>query len=206
MLKAFLVLLLFHASDSKAIEPLSQFQKAMAALSSDSTQGYSLLEQISPESSDFLPTLEELQKIHYKNKEWNRFFSYAIFYRNNYLNDQGASKKEENFRPKMLSLEILALGKQCQWDEAFRVANFAIQYGKTHSISKDKMKEIHHAFSLLQIQHVYPKVTDAKIGSEVSGSIFKETQAWPIHSSRVLPKIKHPKVLRLQLENLCPSN
>src|SRR5690349_15444881 len=125
-----LSLILAHSTLGFADEP-SLFKKAEQLLQANkSEEAYSVLEEIPAESPDFLSSLEELQKINYGKNEWDKFFATAVFYRLKYLSNPEALQKKEDFRPRMLALEILALGKQCYWEEAEWVAHLGIEIAK----------------------------------------------------------------------------
>ncbi len=164
-------------------------------------QAYALLEKMPRENPDFFSAWIELQKIHYSHAEWDRFFAYATFYRKNYLEGVPPAEQKANFRARLLALEILALGKQCQWDSAFAVAKEGLDLAQKIGSPAD-VQEIDQAFSLVQLQHSYPKVKNAKDGSTIPHSIFKSELHWPIQNKNIT-QLEHPRLLRLKIKNLC---
>ena len=132
--------------------------------------------------------------------EWDRFFAYAVFYREKVLShpiDSESFKKA--FIPQMISLEILALAKFCHWDEAKEIAETSLQVAHQAGLSAP---EIESAHTFLNIQHQYPKMSQAKKGSSVPSSVFTKEIHWKIkHES--IQQVSHPKFLKMKIAKRC---
>ena len=156
-----------------------------------------LLESIPAGSREFIPALLELEKIHYRAQAWDRFFSYASFYRQKVLNDP--SLWRQNFRQRFFALEILALLKHCLFSAAVQVGEQGLEIAKK---TRAGSSEIRHALIFVtpfeKIKEMRSPVNETAIPSMV----MSETHYWPIHPS-TLEAIQHPKFLKFEVQSRC---
>ncbi len=197
----FLILLfsLFSSSLSYSSQEVSSFQWAKNLIAQGKEhEAYSLLDQIPVQDSEFLSALLELQKIHYTQNEWDKFFAYSIFYRQRYLT-------QPPFRlvSTLLSLEVLALSKQCLWEEALSLVEFGID--KSQSLKdKKSLEELEQAAAVLKLHHSFPKLRNEKKGSDVPHGVLRSDLYWPIRAN-LIDTVQHPRFLRLKIENRCSN-
>lgn len=175
------------------------FERALVFLQQGKSQEANvILENIPQSHPKFLSALLELQKLNYKNEDWNRFFAYAVFYRQNYINHPVVS--QDQFKVRLLSLEALALGKYCLWKEADAVIYKGLEIAKKSS--RSDIQELENTKMLLNALRVYPGAQKSARNAEIPSSIFQEIHYWPISHKRAM-NVAHPKYMRLQLESRC---
>lgn len=172
----------------------------IASASEDQHPSVSTLEEIATDSPDFLGAMEELQKIYYSKQEWDKFFAYALFYRKKFLPSESLDFQRSKFSPTLLSLEILALGKQCHWDEAKEIAEASVILAKKLNKGVSQLEEALH---MIQLQSQYPNLKNVKSGAKIQSSLFKSVQLWPVNSKQI--PTQHPKFFRVKISNQCVS-
>lgn len=165
------------------------------------SSAYDEFETVSRKNDDFLLSLVELQKLHYKQQEWSKFFAYSVFYRKVYLNDSAQWK--DNFKARVFTLEALALGKHCLWDQAYFILSQGIEIAK--QLNSPDLEELEHALiffpSLKSYTHPSLKAQENK---HIPTAFFRDTNYWPIDfKNNLLNQIPHPRVLRLKVESRC---
>lgn len=197
----FIALLLTTPAFSSA-ENETPYQKALGLLrQGKSAEAYPLLESISLDSEESKLSLVELQKLHYQRQEWDKFFAYAVFYRQKLLADPSLWQK--NFSSRMISLEILALTKQCQWESAHQVGQLGLKIAQT--LQSPEIAEIEHALVYLPPLQKLKNIQGPPKETSIPHSIQRRTRYWPIQT-KTLSAIEHPKFLRLKVENRCSND
>ena len=102
----------------------------------------SQLEKLNYGGESFLPAILEIQKINYIEKDWDRFFGLASYYRKKLLYSTEISV--QNFRQEMLALEILALVRHCRLSEALRIIEWSLWLaGEINKDSSKIQKTVH---------------------------------------------------------------
>lgn len=188
-------------------QALSPYAEALSALKENKTSlAYEILESIPETDSNFIPALAELQKLHYKQQDWSKFFAYSIFYRQKFLQEK--HKWNTNFNAQLLTLEALALGKHCRWEEAYSIVNYGLSVanqiqspGSLPTPSKDT-KDLKLVLIFLPPLKTYPRTQTPTQEGEIPHSIFRSLKYWPM-DTRMLSSIAHPKYLRFRLESKC---
>jgi hypothetical protein len=165
-----------------------------------SAHAFDALDDISADDENFIPALIEAQKKHYKHQEWDRFFANAIFYRYQKLNTLDQLKN--NFKGRLIAMEVMALAKHCQWEEANTVLLPAMEIAK--KIQSDDFSELEKEFVLLPAVKYFPHIQKKTTEAKIPESIFSSTQFWPIQSSS-LQYVSHPKWIRVKVQNLCKN-
>ena len=189
--------LLFLASASAEVS--SPFQRGIElAKEGRITEAYAHLESVLPQSPEFLSSLLELQKLHYQEQRWDRFFAYANFYRQKVLADP--TNWSQNFNPRFFALEILALVKHCQWQTAEQVGQWGLHIAR--EIQFSSVGEIQRALNYLPPLERYKTIHRHANQSSIPSSIQSRTRYWPIHS-QTMSYVDHPKQLRMKIESRC---
>lgn len=175
---------------------------APAALAKEDLNGksYLELENISEESPVFVDALLELQKIHFKTQNWDRFFSYSLFYRKKIMADE--KDWQTNFRGRFYALEILALAKHCMTDMAEKVAVEGILIAK--KLNSPERTSLEDTLIFVSPLKTLPQVRGTIDAIHIPESVFKETNHWPIQA-RYLQEVRHPKVLRVKVKSRCEN-
>lgn len=179
---------------SISIALISPFTSAFAE------QSYQELEQVEAHSPQFPDALLELQKIHFKNQNWDQFFAYALFYRRNVMADQ--KSWEKNFRSRLYSLEILALSKHCLTEAAESVYQEGLAVAA--QIKSKETVEIENAAIFAPPLKTFSQVRGTVQPISIPESILKQTNYWPIQN-KFLQAVRHPKVLRVHVKSRCEN-
>lgn len=188
------LLLLVISSSLEARAGDRAFQNAMELLRrGNTTEAYAILESIPETAPDFTDALVELQKIHYRNQDWERFFAYAQFFRHRIL------AGTLTLRARMISLESFALAKHCQWETSQSVLNWALTETAIQSKAHDELLETK---DYLRLHSSFPHEAIRSAQGNGIGTLFSRTKAWKIQAKR-LDNIPHPKYLRLHLDSQC---
>lgn len=159
-----------------------------------------ILETIPMESTEFIDALTELEKIYYRRENWQRFFSYATFYRKHFLSDENRTRTF--FNSNLLALEVLALSRHCLWDAAQKIALSSLNSAKKLDIpSTESLKK---AIDFLGLQHTFPEAHPGKEDRHRPKAIFSKELIWELQPGQIL-QVAHPKFLRIRVESRCES-
>lgn len=159
---------------------------------------YQLWDSMSPEDPEYPDALTELQKIHYRRQEWQKFFGYARFYREKVLrSDEGLKTK---LRARLISLEAMALAKHCQWGPSRDLIDIALKLPQISSLSD--RSELDEVRSYLELHHAYPHSNEAAGQPDKPRTLFTARVFWSLTSEQVA-RLSHPKNLRVVVENRC---
>lgn len=205
-------------------------ENALNALSqNDLKKAYGTLESVDSDTLAYRMAYLEMQKIHYRLQDWDRFFGFAQFYRKKLL--------PQFFQPELISLEALALTKHCQYDASIRVIEFAkeltsiLKNGKPKNntiLSKLYEKEITrgggdkqelsrkisaleaHIKSIQNLLTLQDKLPGHVKANAVASKIrlFSKDMFWSVESkdakSQVIQNaVKNPRSMRVYVKNLC---
>ena len=151
----------------------------------------SQLENLNYGGESFLPAILEIQKINYIEKDWDRFFALASYYRKRLLYSTEISV--ENFRQEMLALEILALIRHCRLSEALRIIEWSLWLAREINKDSSTIQKTVHFFKL-----------KTKIGEKKVQKIDWERQInlWPVDTESV-KRLGNPKHLRMKVNSQC---
>lgn len=155
-------------------------------------------DEVTLESSEFVPSLLEAQRILYQKQEWEKFFGRAIFYRNRFLNS--GSIEKQNFREELIALEAMALIRFCRWDDAAAVLKQGVKMSKSLGTSGEGWLD--QAQSFLSAFKNYPDIKSTQRDVQNPSSVFNTTQYWAV-SKDLLKHVSHPRNLRLNVKSLC---
>lgn len=149
------------------------------------------LEKLNYEEEGFLFALLEIQKINYIEKDWDRFFGLASYYRKKLLYSPEMATK--NFKQEMLTLEILALIRHCRYPEASQVIEWSLALAENIKKSSSKIKKTIY-FLKLKTQTGDEKVkrTDWE----------KQINLWPVDPKNI-NRLDNPKYLRMKVDSKC---
>jgi hypothetical protein len=161
---------------------------------------YKRLESISTESPKFISALVELQKIHYQKGIWDKFFAYAVFYRNRSLDSE--EKWKSNFNSQLISLEVLGLAKHCHWQAGYQIAQQGIMIAK--KVAPPQSIEIENALVFYPALKSFEEIRGKQQTKEVPDSLFREMNYWKIKNDAIR-WVPHPRVLKFSIENRCQS-
>ena len=177
-------------------------QAARATAKGQAEAAYRLLDGIEPSSDDFPDALVEIQKLHYVNQDWPRFFAFAQFYRANLAaHPEAVSKK---YRSRAFSLEALALAKHCQWDIARVIDQEGLRLAAASPNIHQDQAELNEILEHLEAAHRFPAVLKTQAAQLNSTPVFNSTLFWGI-PPKELARIPHPRVLRVKVKNQCAS-
>ena len=177
-----------------------KFRQALAQLDNgDYRRAYRTLEEMERGDSNFVAGLVELQKIHYRRQQWDKFFAYALYYR------QGVAAGGKNALPlhaRMISLEVMALAKHCYWDKGRQILQWARK--RQSGLEAASRRELREAGEYLELHRQYPgrEVSRRESREETSSPLFSTTQEWRI-GEKQLAHIPHPRTLSLRLRSGC---
>ena len=151
----------------------------------------SWLEKLNYGDESFISAILEIQKINYIQKDWNRFFGLAAYYRKKLLSSHEISLK--NFRQEMLALEILALIRHCRFPESLKIIEWSLELAEKTKKDSSKIHKTVYFFKLKkQIDEIKTQKTDWK----------KHIQLWPVHPDRI-KQLSNPKYLRIKVKSQC---
>ena len=195
MKSVFLILLLAAGSAQGAV---SRFEDALVLLDRGAArEAYATLEGIPESDAEFADALVELQKLHYRRQDWNKFFAYAQFYRIKAVSGEAARRP---LRARMISLEAMALAKHCRWSTAEEVLAWGI--GQKDRMGREEHDELVKAREYLRLHNQFPKSALASEDQTKLPGAFSTEQAWKLQG-KMLASISHPKSLSVKLKSEC---
>ena len=139
-----------------------------------------------------MPALVELQKINYKENQWDRFFGLALYYRNLVLSS--SKERGKNFRQNPLVLEILALIRHCRFKESQKIKDWSLKLAQSLNTDSSYIKKTAPFFKLKKL------VGDQKIGPQ--NSLDEQIHSWPLKKHQ-LKWVDNPKNLRVKVKSQC---
>lgn len=160
---------------------LTSAQEVKMSLVSDS---------IMPHQKGFLSALVKDQKALYKSQNWDRFFGNSLFYRHNFLKSNNSTN--QNFIETIVALELIALGKHCQWEKVKQISNDI-----SSKANKKTKRAILKILKKVKLLKTIPQ--ESKNLDEIS---VKEKTLWKLNDEAI-NKIKHPKSIIYRVENKC---
>ena len=166
---------------------LSLFQKGHLR------QARAVFENINRGDTHFVPALVELQKINYKENQWDRFFGLALYYRNFLLSSPESVRK--NFKQNPLALEILALIRHCRFKESKKIKEWSLNMAQTINKNPSKIKKTSSFFKLKKLvgdQNQNQKAKDLK----------EQISLWPLKKQE-LKWVDNPRNLRVKVKSQC---
>ncbi len=148
-------------------------------------------EKINYENKDFISAIMEIQKINYTQRDWNRFFGLAVYYRKKLLSSHERSLK--NFRQEMLALEVLGLLRHCRFPESLEIIEWSLKLAEELKKDSSKIQKTVHFFKFKkQVGEIKTQKTDWK----------KQIRLWPVDSDRI-KWLSNPKHLRMKVKSQC---
>lgn len=148
-------------------------------------------EKLNYGNKDFISAIVEIQKINYIQKDWNRFFGLAIYYRKKLLSSREMSLK--NFRQEILALEILALFRHCRFSKALEIIEWSLKLAEELKKDSSKIQKTVHFFKFKKrVGDIKTQKTDWK----------KQIHLWPVDSDRI-KWLNNPKHLRMRVKSQC---
>lgn len=141
----------------------------------------------------FVRGLLEIQKINYIKNDWDYFFGLAVYYRNALLSSYEMSVK--NFQQEILTLEILALIRQCQFYESKKIIEWSMELAEKIKKDYSKIKKAIYFFNLEKL------IGDQKRNKD-KVDWRKRIYLWPLSPSQ-LKWLDNPKNLRMKVNNRC---
>jgi hypothetical protein len=194
-----LLALLGSAQHSYAAMP-SLYQQALLELDQAKIDSaYAHLEQLTASDAEFVDALVEEQKIHYLRGEWQKFFGYARFYRENLL-FKNSVPVAPAFRARLFSLEILALAKHCRWKEALAVGELGQAIAQ--SIGLPPSAELGRALTFLHLDTQYPNALEGKEQGRSPWYVRDGKIYWPLQANQ-LQYVTHPRAVRVVVQSRC---
>lgn len=189
------LLLTFNlALADSSTETTAKMFKAIDDLHSNNlTEAYQLLDQIPMDAPEYQIAFLEMQKLHYRTKNWDKFFGYATYYRKNLL------KVAPNVH--LMLLEILALSKHCQYDNAEKIFEAAKPY-----VTKDYLPQFQAIAEILNLQRILQgHVRTAPVKAPFEA--LTPTVHWFIpkrEREQILSDvIKNPRAVRIIVKSAC---
>ena len=151
-----------------------------------------LFESFHRGDTNFVPALVELQKINYREKQWDRFFGLALYYRSLLL----SSPKDwrTNFRQKPLALEILALIRHCRFKESQKIKEWSLNLAQSLNTDSHYIKKTANFFKLKKL------IGDQKTGTQ--NSLNEQIHSWPLKQQE-LKWVDNPQNLRVKVKSQC---
>lgn len=161
------------------------------------------LDAINVNAPEYVQAFGEIQKIQYRNNQWEKFFGYASFYR--------AKLMQENLDPQLNVLEALALIRHCQFEPAHNVIEQTKALIANNKKLNDEAKvraaaDIQAAESILELQqNLAARVTSDEARKSIKA--FSLESAWKVKESTkqdmVKSAINNPRALRVYVKNRC---
>lgn len=146
--------------------------------------------ELKVDSNEFLSVLFEEQKTLYKKGDWDRFFSNALFYRYHFLLTK--EKREKYFIEEMITLEILAYAKNCQWEEVGSIIKGVNEFSS--EADQKKMEILKAKINLLKAVPL-TKIDEKPV-------VESNKVLWALETNKIT-QIKHPKEIIVKVENKC---
>lgn len=171
---------------------VSFFQKGVKFFQKNQLKkALNLFEQINHQDKNFILALLEIQKIHYINKDWDQFFGRAFYYRNMLLSSKALAQK--NFHQDLLTLEILALLRHCQFFPANQLHIYSLELAKKLKKPSSNIKKTKYFLTLQKrVGDPLKKPSDWK----------QDTHLWPV-TSQQLKWVDNPKNIKMRVQNVC---
>ena len=195
--------------DSTNSAKLNPFMRALSEQNFE--MATHLLEDMPTQTSAFRGAYTELEKALYRSKSWDRFFSFASFYRNNMA--------VVGWEPKLLVMEALALTKHCQVSAADQVTTLSLELVSTMKLNPgfatrplaeradfEQFKEdILQVRRLLALQQKLPPIKTTETKTRVS--LFNPNILWQISENAAPPVlqklVKRPSEFRVYVRDIC---
>ena len=177
---------------------VSPFDEALRLIDSGRTRdAYNKLESIPFGEQQFVDALIELQKMHYRHQQWQKFFAYAQFYRYRTVTDTA----HVELKARMISLEVMALTKHCHWRTAQEVLGWALsQRGR---LSAADFRELVETGEYIRLHNQFPRTATATSDlKKIANAAFSNVQVWKI-KGKSMASISHPKYLSVKLKSEC---
>lgn len=147
------------------------------------------------DNETFLSTLIKENKDLYKNKNWDKFFGNSLFYRAHFLDSKNKQKKF--FNKNIIGLELLAYAKHCQWQQVDYLTQTLKQNASNDLI--EQIEALSQRVKLLkEMPQSNPKSNTAKLMKKDS----EKYRLWKLNIEKIR-EVKHPKYIRLKVENKC---
>lgn len=195
-----LFLLLAHAPVDASLAQTDLYEEAIHHLSLNHLdRAHELLEKVEVGSKAFVPALEEIQKIHFIRKEWEKFFAYATFYRKALLSKKAEAQK--NFSSRILSLELMGLARFCHWAVAERLAQASVEFAEELGLDSSELKRTQ---SIMQLSRWVTTHNQKQQVHSMPGNFFSNRLFWKIEDHSI-SQVRHPRVLKMKVKNLCES-
>jgi hypothetical protein len=198
------VTLCTNARTATVNSPLTEMREGLSSIHAGKlADGYTALSTIPVSSREYRYAFLEMQKLHYRNGDWDRFFGFATFYRKQLATTQ--------FEPETIYLEVLALTKHCQFEAAQRlIASLKadVQTKLTGADARVHLERIDAIEDLLFLQTRIPgNIQTSAVNRPVKA--FSSTLQWNISEQSkaqvATTIIKNPRALRVYVKNVCEA-
>ncbi len=193
--------IVFSEPPSEAAKPSVQ-EGVRLAKAGDYEAALSIFEKVSKDDPTFVRALGEIEKIHYRRRDWNRFFAYAFYYQERFVGRPGM--REGEFSAPTLALEVLALVRHCYKQKAIEKLTTAYRLASTMGVGSTP--ELALARSYLELAKILPKTMDPVTDTRhLPRGAFQKTLLWNLDRKSAIDRIDHPRVLRIEVKNRCES-
>lgn len=157
-----------------------------------------LLFQISKADEDFPEASELLIQNYFKNKNYSKLLSSAIFYRRWF--EQNSSLL--TYRPKIFALEALSLAMNCHFKSAEAVLEISEQYAQQFKVSNNFIAQTKQQIKMTKsFPEFLAKTNQTQASKELSDK--KDLRnLWKVEFEQ-LDQLPNAKNLQLKLEDLC---
>jgi hypothetical protein len=183
-----------HAGDVPFVRALHELE------SGHIEEAKSDLVQIGLSDPTYLDALTELQKIRFKQGDWQAFFGGAFYYRKKFLSAEAGL--HSNFRSRILSLEALALAEHCRWEQARTLAQASLDMAR--ALKNSGEAELKDTLDYVELSHAFPKALASRSEPGTPSVLFSSTLFWKIQNQSIA-SIRHPEILRVKVDNQCGS-
>lgn len=192
---AFVLFFILFTNKGLAYESLNDGVKAnLAGQTKVALQLYSTYDVGSPE---FFVAINEIQKTHYRKKNWQRFFAIA-----SYLRLQWQKKALSSLPIESSALEVLGLARHCLYEHAYKVAEFYMPIFENNLKNKNILQE---AIKRVRLKQKY-EIENATSNTHKPPSVFiKSISYWKVPSQKIT-HLKNPKDLRMIVEDQCSAH
>ncbi len=154
---------------------------------------YQRLANVRADNPGFVEALVELQKIHYRAQDWQKFFAYAMFYRKKIIAQTGS------LNSRLISLELMALSKHCRQPEAQLIGTGALAFAREHGLD---VSEIETTLVHLHLTGLYPNTLKGKENTSRPPAVLAGELYWKIPAEE-LRLISEPSQLRAIVQSRC---
>ncbi len=142
------------------------------------------MRSINSASPAFKSSLEALSKFYYKKEMYAELFALATFYRIRF-------KNHSDIDLSVLTLEILSLGKLCQFDSADKLLS---QLKESYSLwRQEEIEKISKSYELLK---------KYSLKTEYKAPQYTGKYTWGMENEDLI-KLNNPHKLRIKVENKC---